>query len=55
MYTSRRWFIGGVAAFGAFAGSHLLRLSAAYAPGRRPNMTFGVVSDIHVRIAPDGN
>ena len=55
MDTSRRRFIGSVAAFGAFAGSPLLRLSAAYAPGRRPNMTFGVVSDIHVRIAPDGN
>ena len=55
MDTSRRRFIGSAAAFGAFAGSPLLRLSAAYAPGRRPNMTFGVVSDIHVRIAPDGN
>ena len=33
----------------------MLRLAATYAPGRKPNMTFGVVSDIHIRIAPDGN
>ena len=54
MAISRRGFIGKVAAFGA-AGCPMLRLAAAYAPGRKPNMTFGVVSDIHIRIAPDGN
>lgn len=32
----------------------MLRLTAAYAPRRKPNMAFGVVSDIHVRIAADG-
>lgn len=52
MLLSRREFICGATAFGAMPA---LRLSAAYAPGRKPNMTFGVVSDIHVRIAPDGN
>ena len=54
MTISRRGFIGRVAVFGA-AGCPMLRLAATYAPGRKPNMTFGVVSDIHIRIAPDGN
>ena len=53
MDLSRRGFIGRAAAFGA-AGCPMLRLAAAYAPGRKPRLTFGVVSDIHVRIAPDG-
>ena len=39
----------------AFGTAPIFRLSAAYAPSRKPNMTFGVVSDIHIRIAPDGN
>ena len=51
MVLTRRSFIGGAAAFGALP---VLRLSAAYAPSRKPNMSFGVVSDIHIRIAPDG-
>ena len=51
MVLTRRSFIGGAAAFGALP---VLRLSAAYAPSRKPAMSFGVVSDIHVRIAPDG-
>ena len=54
MTISRRSFIGRVAAFGA-TGCPMLCLAATYAPGRKPNMTFGVVSDIHIRIAPDGN
>ena len=53
MGLSRRGFIGRAAAFGA-AGCPVLRLAAAYAPERKPRLTFGVVSDIHVRIAPDG-
>ena len=33
----------------------MLRLAATYEPGRKPRLTFGVVSDIHIRIAPGGN
>ena len=51
MELTRRSFIGGAAAFGALP---VMRLSAAYAPSRKPTMSFGVVSDVHVRIAPDG-
>ena len=50
----RRDFIKKWAAFGAVAGCPIIKLAAAYAPTRKPNMTFGVVSDIHIRIAPDG-
>ena len=47
MNVSRRWFIGGAASFGAFGG---VRLFAAdgFRAGGKPNLTFGVVSDIHV-------
>ena len=55
MNLSRRSFIGGAAAAGVAAGCPVLRLAAAYAPSRAPKMSFGVVSDIHVRIEPDGN
>ena len=51
--TTRRGFLTGAAATVA-AASPILRLAAAYAPGRKPNLTFGVVSDIHVKIAKDG-
>ena len=54
MDVTRRKFLGGVAAFGAATCCPIVRLSAAYSPGRRPRMTFGAVSDIHIRIAPDG-
>ena len=54
MKMTRREFVRRWTAFGAAAGCPLIRLAAAYAPGRTPNMTFGVVSDIHIRIAPDG-
>ena len=55
MNISRRGFIGRAAAVGVAAGCPILRLAATYAPSRKPKMSFGVVSDIHVRIAPDGN
>ena len=46
MNMTRRWFIGGMASFGAFEGC---RLSAAEAPvGGVARLKFGVVSDIHV-------
>ena len=51
---SRRWFIGGLSSFGAFGGCRMFRAPAgAFADGR-PNLTFGVVSDVHVRLGPDG-
>ncbi|MBR2837326.1 MAG: metallophosphoesterase [Kiritimatiellae bacterium] len=51
---NRREFLKGAAALGFAAGGPVLRLAAAYAPGRKANMTFGVLSDIHFKIAPDG-
>ena len=48
---SRRGFLGGVAAFGALAGGGT-RLFAADA--EKPLLRFGVVSDVHVRLAPGG-
>lgn len=47
MNISRRWFIGGAASFGAFAGCRFFE-SRAFRAGGRPNLVFGVVSDIHV-------
>ena len=47
----RRGFLGGVAAFGALAGGGT-RLFAADAG--KPLLRFGVVSDVHVRLAPGG-
>ena len=43
---TRRWFIGGAASFGAFGGSRFL-VGNCHAAGR-PNLRFGVVSDIHI-------
>ena len=43
---SRRWFIGGVASFGAFGGSRFLH-GSVLASGI-PKLRFGVVSDIHI-------
>ena len=48
---SRRGFIGGFAAFGAFAGC---RSGFLAAEGERPLLRFGVVSDVHVRLAEGG-
>ena len=47
MDVSRRFFIGGAAAFGAFGGNRLVHAAAKLAAGT-PNVTFGVVSDIHI-------
>ena len=48
---SRRGFIGGIAAFGAWAGCR----SGLFAPeGETPQLRFGVVSDVHVRLAHGG-
>ncbi|MGN0847011.1 MAG: metallophosphoesterase family protein [Kiritimatiellia bacterium] len=48
MNLSRRFFIGGATAFGAFGGSRFFAASAGTAPAKRPNLKFGVVSDIHI-------
>ena len=50
---SRRCFLAGAGAFGvwgAFGGCRFLPGVA----GGRPKLKFGVVSDVHVRLAPDG-
>jgi len=43
---SRRWFIGGMASFGAFGGCRFFT-GRGFASGA-PNLRFGVVSDIHI-------
>ena len=45
MNVSRRWFIGGMASFGAIP---LLRAAPGVFSAGKPNMTLGVVTDIHV-------
>ncbi len=48
---SRRGFLGGVAAFGAVAGC---RTGFFADGGGKPLLRFGVVSDVHVRLAKGG-
>jgi len=57
MYISRRFFIGGATAFGAcgaFDGNRLFASPAGRAAGKAPNLTFGVVSDIHIEKTGEG-
>ena len=54
LMATRRWFIGGLASFGAFGGARVLRAAEGAFAGRKPLLSFGVVSDVHVGIAPDG-
>ena len=53
MNISRRFFIGGAASFGAFAGNRVVR-AAGNALAGTPNITFGVVSDIHITKVGEG-
>ena len=53
MNVSRRFFIGGAAAFGTLGGCRMLRPSGSAVSGR-PNITFGVVSDIHITRVGEG-
>lgn len=46
---TRRFFIGGAAAFGAFAGCRFFRAGSDFRAGDTPNLRFGVVSDVHIR------
>ena len=49
---SRRWFIGGLASFGAFGGC---RFFAGHSlVSGVPNLKFGVVSDIHITKVGEG-
>ena len=45
---SRRWFIGGAASFDAFGGCRFFEDATGASRGA-PKLTFGVVSDIHIR------
>ena len=49
---SRRWFIGGMASFGAFGGCRLF--SGRSVASGVPNLKFGVVSDIHITKVGEG-
>ena len=53
MNISRRFFIGGATAFGAFAGNRVVRAAGDVLAGK-PNITFGVVSDIHITKVGEG-
>jgi len=48
MNISRRWFIGGAASFGALSGCRVLS-GSGFAGSGAPRLTFGVVSDIHIK------
>ena len=48
MNVSRRWFIGGAASFGALQGCKVFRDPAGLFGAGRPNLRFGVISDIHI-------
>ena len=51
---SRRWFIGGLASMGAFGGCGIFRdVDGRYSSGK-PNLKFGVISDVHLRVNPNG-
>ena len=49
---SRRWFIGGAGAFGAFGafGGNRFLLGGADRTGVTPNLTLGVLSDVHLGV-----
>ena len=48
MNISRRFFIGGATAFGAFGGNRFFTAQAGTFASKKPNLKFGVVSDIHI-------
>lgn len=51
---SRRWFIGGLASFGAFGGCGIFSASAGKYSSGKPKLKFGVISDVHIRVNPKG-
>lgn len=48
MNISRRWFIGGAASFGALQGCKVFTDPMGAFRSGRPNLKFGVISDVHV-------
>ena len=52
---SRRWFIGGIASFGALGGCRVFRSADSKYSQGKPNLSFGVVSDVHIRLALSGD
>ena len=51
---SRRWFIGGLASWGAFGGSRVFGALPGTFSGGTPKLRFGVISDVHIRVNPRG-
>lgn len=51
---SRRWFIGGLASFGAFGGCRMFRAESGKYSGGVANLKFGVISDVHLRVNSNG-
>jgi hypothetical protein len=51
---SRRWFIGGLASWGAFGGNRVFGALPGKYSGGTPKLKFGVVSDVHLRVNPKG-
>ena len=49
MNLSRRFFLGGVASFGAFGGCRFFADPTGSFASGKPALTFGVISDIHIR------
>ncbi len=54
MQVSRRLFLGGMGAFGAFGAFSGCRFLRGTAKAGTPQLTFGVVSDVHVRLDKSG-
>ena len=51
---SRRWFIGGLASWGAFGGSRVFGALPGTFSGGTPKLKFGVISDVHLCANPKG-
>ena len=54
MDITRRRFVGGLASLGTLGGSQLVATAADAINCVPPKLKFGVVSDVHVRLAADG-
>ena len=54
MNLSRRGFIGGVASFLAMCEGRVFAAKPGAFTGGTPNLTFGVLSDVHICLAPGG-
>ena len=51
---SRRGFVGGVASFLAMCQGRVFAAKPGVFTGGTPNLTFGVLSDVHICLAPGG-